>query len=140
MSKHIFISFDDDNDRNYRYLLSALTANNRSAIDFIEVTPSEIESCDVGRIKAVLTAKIRLATHTLVIVGAQTNNFHRDWALIGERNWQCWEIQQSKREGKKLIAVKIHSTNPTPAPLLSAGASWAFSYTEAAILNAINAA
>jgi len=66
--KRIFISFDYDNDRNYRYLLKALAANPRSDIEFEDLTPEEIQSYDVGRIKAALTLRIRKSTHTLVII------------------------------------------------------------------------
>src|SRR5690606_16991256 len=86
--KRVFISFDYDHDRNYRYLLSALCANPRSDLDFDDLTPEEIDTSDVGRVKAVLTRKIRDATHTLVIVGAHANSYHRDSAKIGTRNWQ----------------------------------------------------
>ena len=138
--KRIFICFDYDHDRNYRYLLSALAANPRSAIEFIDVTPSEISSNDIGRIKAVLTDRIRSATHTLVIVGTQANFYHPDSQKIGERNWQWWEIKQSIAERKPLIAVKINSSNESPDPLLNAGAKWALSYTVESILKAINEA
>ena len=115
--KRIFISFDYDNDRNYRYLLSALSANASFDIEFDDVTPEEIQSYDIARIKGVLTRKIRDATHTLVIVGKHANSYHRDRLEIGERNWQWWEIKKSHEEGNRFIVVKIDATNPTPDPL-----------------------
>jgi len=139
-TKRIFISFDYDNDRDYQYLLNALKQNAQSPIQFEDVTPSEINTDDVGRVKAVLTTKIRSATHSLVIIGKHANDTHRDSVKIGERNWQWWEIETSKAEGKGLIAVKIDSTNPTPDPLYGAGAKWAMSYNVDAILKAINEA
>lgn len=93
--KRIFISFDYDHDRNYRYLLTALAANPRSDIDFADCTPEEIQSYDISRIKAVLTGKIREATHVLVIIGKQANSDHPDRQEIGERNWQWWEIKKA---------------------------------------------
>jgi len=137
--KTIFISFDYDNDRNYRYLLSALKANAGSAIDFEDVTPSEIQSIDVGRIKSALTQKIKLATHTLVIIGDHANDRHPDYLAIGTRNWQWWEIERSKAEGKGLIAVKITNSSPSPDPILSSNAKWA-SFTVDSMLKAINEA
>jgi len=138
--KRIFISFDYEHDKNYRYLLTALAKNPRSDIEFTDVTPEEIQSYDVGRIKAVLTKKIREATHTLVIVGKYANSYHPDRDEIGERNWQWWEINKSDEEGKGFIAVKIESSNEPPEPLYGKGATWANSFTVDAIVNAIDRA
>ena len=139
--KKICISFDWHNDRRYRHLLGeAWPANPRNPIDFTDLTPGAIDTDDVGRVKAVLTTKIRASTHTLVIVGAYANSPHKDRQRIGQRNWIWWEIEKSKAEGKRLIAVKIKSSNPTPAPLLNSGAKWAMSFTQPAIIKAINEA
>ncbi len=138
--KRIFISFDYDNDRNYRYLLKALAANPRSDIEFEDLTPEEIQSYDVGRIKAALTRRIRKSTHTLVIIGAHANSYHPDREEIGERNWQWWEIIKSDEEGKGFIAVQIKSTNSTPDPLYGKGATWAKSFKVESIINAIDQA
>jgi len=77
---------------------------------------------------------------TLVLVGADANATHADSAQIGSRNWIWWEIERSKLEGNGLIAVKIQNENPTPDPLYGAGAKWAMSFTQEAILNAVNQA
>jgi len=138
--KRIFISFDYDHDRNYRYLLKALAANPRSDIEFDDLTPEEIQSYDIGRIKAVLTTKIREATHTLIIVGEHANNYHPDRTEIGERNWQWWEIKKSCEEGNCLIAVKIDRSNPTPDPLYGKNATWALSFSVPSIIEAIDKA
>ena len=140
MKKRIFISFDYEHDKNYRYLLTALAKNPRSDIEFTDVTPEEIQSYDVGRIKAVLTKKIKEATHTLVIVGKYANSYHPNRDEIGERNWQWWEINKSDEEGKGFIAVKIESSNEPPEPLYGKGATWANSFTVDAIVNAIDRA
>lgn len=137
-TKKIFISFDYDNDRHLRYLLSALKENSGYAIDFIDVTPGEIATDSVSRVKAVLTSKITSATHTLVIVGAQANHYHKDRELIGHRNWQWWEVVKSKELGKKFIAVKTLSTNSMPEPLLGAGATLVHSFKVDPILSAIS--
>ena len=136
--KQIFISFDYDHDRNYRYLLKALATNPRSDIEFDDLTPEEIQSYDISRIKAVLTTKIREATHTLVIVGAYPNSYHPDRLRIGERNWQWWEIKKSADEGNRFIAVKIKKSDESPTPLLGKKATWALSYTVASIVKAID--
>lgn len=135
--KKVFISFDFDHDRNYRYLLSALKENSGSKIEFEDLTPSEIQSYDVGRIKAVLTSRIKDSSYTLVIVGKHANSYHPDRAKIGTRNWQWWEIEKSKEEGKKFIAVKIERSNASPEPLKNVGTKWAHSFNVDAILKAI---
>ena len=138
--KRVFISFDYDHDRHYRYLLNALVANPSSDIDFDDCTPEEIQSEDISRIKAVLTSKIREATHTLVIIGKHANSYHRDKKEIGDRNWQWWEINKSSEERKGFIAVKIDASNTSPDPLYGKGAEWAMSFTVEAILRAIRKA
>lgn len=140
MKKRIFISFDYTNDKNYRYLLTALAKNSRSDIEFDDVTPEEIQSYDVGRIKSVLTKKIKEATHTLVIIGKHANSYHPDREEIGDRNWQWWEINKSDEEGKGFIAVKIESSNESPEPLYGKNATWAHSFTVDSIVNAIDKA
>ncbi len=139
-NKKIFISFDYDHDRNYRYLLSALSENPRSDIVFDDLTPEEIQSYDIARIKAVLTRKIKEATHTLVIIGKHANSYHPDQGEIGERNWQWWEINKSYEEGKRFIAVKIEPSNSSPEPLFGKHATWANSFTVSSIINAIDSA
>jgi MTH538 TIR-like domain (DUF1863) len=136
--KEICISFDWHNDRDYRNLLSAWLANPKNPIDFQDLTPGAIDTNDIGRVKAVLTTQIRDATHTLVLVGAYANTTHKDSAKIGTRNWIWWEIEQSKAERNPLIAVKLKSDNPTPDPLYNSGAKWAMSFTQDAIIMAIN--
>ncbi len=74
-----------------------------------------------------LTTQIRAATHTLVLVGAYANTIHKDSAKIGTRNWIWWEIEQSKTEGNRLIAVKLKSDNPTPDPRYNSGAKYSSS-------------
>ena len=139
-SKKICISFDWHNDRNYRNLLSAWLTNSNNPVDFQDLTPGAIDTTDVGRVKAVLTTQIRAATHTLVLIGADANSVHNDSAKIGTRNWIWWEIEQSKAEGNGFIAVKLKSDNPTPDPFYGSGATWAMSFTQDAILKALNEA
>ncbi len=123
--KRIFISFDFDHDRHYRYLLDALKENSRSEIDYEDVTPDEIQSTSVATIKAGLLAKLQRSTHALVIVGSYANSYDPRSAEIGQRNWQWWEIVKAKEQGKGLIAVKIEKANDPPEPLMSAKATWA---------------
>lgn len=136
--KKIFISFDYQHDRNYRYLLTALAKNPRFSVDFYDATPDEIQSDAVDRVKAVLTNKINAATHTLVIVGKHANSRHPDAVEIGTRNWQWWEIEKSAEKNKGFIAVKLDRSYESPDPLKNKNATWAYSFDVDAITQAIN--
>ena len=138
MSKKICVSFDYEKDRRYYYMLQAWDKNASFDFTFEDCTPSEIQSNDIGRIKAVLTNKIREASHVLVIVGEDANRLHKDSQEIGYRNWQNYEIATAKKLTKKLVAVKIKNENNPPAELFGAGAAWARSFTEESIKRAIN--
>jgi len=137
-TKKICISFDWHNDRHYRHMLSAWIANPTNPVTFEDLTPGEINTDDVGRVKAQLTTQLRATTHTLILVGQYANTKHKDSEKIGTRNWIWWEIEQSKAERNGLIAVKLGRDHPTPDPLLNSGATWAMSFTRDAILKAIN--
>lgn len=138
--KKICISFDWHNDATYRNLLAAWLANAKNPVSFEDLTPGAIDTSDVAKVKGVLTTRIRAATHTLVIVGAQANDWHADSAKIGDRNWIWWEINQSKTEGNGLIAVKLNSSYDSPEPLKNSSAKWAMSFTQDGILKAISEA
>ena len=88
MAKHrVFVSFDYDNDRHYKFLLEAWNANPEFDFTFTDLTPDEISSDDVGRIKDVLTRNINEATHTIVIVGAYANTNNSLHRQNGSKNW-----------------------------------------------------
>lgn len=138
--KKVFVSFDYENDRHYKFLLEAWDANKNFDFLFADQTPREINSCNVDRVKAALTTRIRSATYTLVIIGKEANKLHKDHKLIGYRNWINFEIARSKDNGNKLVAVKIDREYKPPEELLGAGATWAMSFTEEAIVKALNQA
>ena len=106
---------------------------NNFEFSFADQSAREINSNNVGRVKAGLTRRINSATYTLVIVGKEANKLHRDYKLIGYRNWINFEIAKSKDNGNKLVAVKINRAYKSPEELLNSGASWALSFTEEAI-------
>lgn len=138
--RKVFISFDYDHDRRYRYLLSALSANPNSDVEFSDSTPGEINTSDVGRVKAVLTERIRAAAVTLVVVGAHANSYHPDRKEIGFRNWQWWEVERSCAEGNSLVGVKIDQSYAAPEPMLGRGAVWVKSFKPEDIARAIREA
>lgn len=125
----IFVSFDYDNDRQYKYLLNAISENPYFEFSFHDRTPGEIQSNDVGRVKAVLTRKISEADCTLVIVGREANKPHRHRLLIGYRNWQAFEVAKSVELGKKIVAVKIKREYEALNELYRVGAKWVYSFT-----------
>jgi len=136
----VFVSFDYDNDKHYKYLLEAWDANPDFDFVFSDKTPDEIDTTNIGRIKAAITAKINSATHTLVIVGKEANKTHRHSKLIGFKNWINFEIYQSKQNKNKIAAVKIDKSYESPEQLIGAGASWAMSFTQDAIIKALKEA
>ncbi len=135
----VFVSFDYDNDRRYKYLLNAWDANKQFDFVFEDATSGAIDSNNVGRVKAALTTKIRSATHTLVIVGKEGNKRHADHQLIGCRNWQCFEAQQSIASGNRLIGVKLDRSYDSPETLIGAGTDWVYGFDEQAIVRALGA-
>lgn len=140
IKKKVFVSFDYEKDKHYKYLLEAWIANPLFEFEFNDATSDEINSFNIGRIKAALTNKIKSATHTLVIVGKEANKFHKHYNLIGFKNWINFEVHQSKANGNRIAAVKIDRSYELPEELIGAGASWAMSFTETAIIKALNEA
>ncbi len=138
--RKVFVSFDYENDKHYKYLLEAWSANPQFDFVFSDATPDEIDSYNIGRIKAALTTKIKSATHTLVIIGKEANKLHKHHILIGFRNWINFEVFQSKTNRNRIAAIKIDRNYESPEELNDAGASWAMSFTEAAIIRALNEA
>ena len=136
--KKVFVSFDYENDKHYYYLMTAWDANPDFDFSFSDYTSKEIKSDSIPVIKANLTKKINDATYTLVIVGAEGNKKHKDSTEIGYKNWQNFEIAQSKKNYNKLVGVKIDSSYESPEELLNSGASWALSFKQDKIIEALN--
>lgn len=138
--KKVFVSFDWDNDKRYKFLLQAWDANPEFEFSFSDYSSKEINSWDIPVVRTALTRKINTATHTLVLVGEEANKEHSDANEIGYKNWLNFEIAKSKKNGNKLIAVKLSSTNTSPDELLGSGASWAMSFKENNIIKALEEA
>jgi len=138
--KHVFVSFDYENDKHYKFLLEAWDANPQFDFLFADKTPDEIDSTNVGRIKAALSARINSAIYTLVIVGKEANKRHRHSTLIGYRNWINFEIAKSIECRNRLVAVRIDRTYESPEELLGAKPSWAMSFSQDAIIKALEEA
>jgi len=135
--KKVFISFDYDHDRKYKYMLEAWDANSDFDFHINDISPSEIQSNSVSVVKQVLSRKINEATYTIVLIGEYANSKHKDSAEIGYKNWQNYEIAKSKEHKNKLIGVKLDANYVAPEELYNSGATWA-SFNKESILNALN--
>lgn len=140
VKKKIFVSFDYENDRRYKFLLNAWSNNDEFEFEFDDKSSQEINSWNIPTVKGALSRKIQEADYTIVIVGKEANKLHKDYALIGYRNWQNFEIAKSKEYGNKLIGIKLDNSYESPNELLGSNASWAHSYTKEAIMEAVRKA
>lgn len=134
-TKKICIAFDWHNDRESRHLLGTWLVNHMLPATFTDLSAGQLND-NVAKVKSRLTAQIRAATHTFVLLSEYANTRHPFSERIRTRNWIWWEIEQSKAAGNRLIAVKLKASNPTPDPLLDADATWATAFTREAILKA----
>jgi len=135
--KRVFVSFDYENDKNYKFLLQAWDANPEFDFFFSDYSSDEIKSSSVSVVKQALSAKINSATYTLVLVGKEANKQHKDHKEIGYKNWINYEVAKSKEHKNKLVAVKLDSSNESPEELLGAGASWAMAFKRDSIIKAL---
>lgn len=127
----IFVTYDYENDRNYKNMLVAWSKNASFNIAFHDKSVDvSVDSDDQGVIRRVVSSRIGESTHVLCIVGKDT------W----RSKWVQWEIEKAKELGKPLIAVKVGKSCRAPKALLSAGAKWAHSYNFDSIKKAISAA
>ncbi|HUC95604.1 MAG TPA: TIR domain-containing protein [Candidatus Saccharimonadia bacterium] len=133
----VFVSFDYENDAQYKFLLSAWNKNSRFQFTFQDKTPQEIQTNAVDRVKAVLTAKVKEATYTLVIVGQYATQLHKDAQLIGCTNWINYEIQQSNLYKRKVIAVRLKPYHALPYQLNYSRGYLVEGFNQANILNAL---
>lgn len=133
----VFVSFDFEKDRQYKYMLNAWSENSAFKFTFEDHSSGEIQSSSVSVVKNVLSRKINEASAVIVIIGQDADKLHRDWREIGYRNWQNYEVAKAKELGKKLIAVQIDSRYQYPEELLDANAMRVFGFRQADIMRAI---
>lgn len=138
--KKVFVSFDYEKDRHYYYLMKAWDANSSFEFSFSDYTSREIKSDSIPVVKAALTRKVNEADYTLVLVGADANRTHPDHRQIGHRNWQNFEVAKSREAHNRLVAVSLCPNYEWPEELRGVGATWARSFTEDAIIRALNEA
>jgi hypothetical protein len=121
-------------------MLQAWHANPRFQFTFDDGTPDEIDSSNVGRIKAALTMKVQDASHTLVIVGQQANLRHRNATLIGYKNWINFEIARSVDEHNAIVVVRLKQNYELPEELANVNYTLVDGFTEAGIIRGLDAA
>jgi len=130
-TKRVFISYDYDNDKNYKNLLVAWDKNKELDFSFYDASVTvAIDSNDADYTKSRIKPKIEASTHLLCIVGKQTHT----------SEWVDWEIRTAISLKKKLIGVKIEKDNTSPQSLLGGGATWALSFTFESIKKAVDSA
>lgn len=133
----VFVSFDWHNDRRYKHLLEAWNKNPQFQFTFDDGTSGEIDSNNVGRVKAALTVKIKEASHTLVIVGLQANQLHRNAHLIEYKNWINFEVARSIDNAKKIVAVVLDRSYELPEELLKTNYTRVDGFSEDGILKGL---
>lgn len=129
--KKVFISYDYDNDKNYKNLLVAWDKNKLFDFSFYDASVDvSVDSDDAAVIKRVISARISVSTYFLCLVGKHTH----------KSGWVAWEIEKAVELKKKMVAVKIAKENKSPSALLGVGAKWALSFTLESIKKAIDEA
>lgn len=127
--KTIFISFDFDNDKQYKNLLLAWDKNSDFDFGFYDGSLRDaINSTNAAYIKGQIKPKILAASRLLCLVGKETS----------KSAWIDWEIQTAVDNSKKLIGVKIEKANTSPSGLVGSGATWALSFNFDAIKKALD--
>jgi len=129
----VFVSYDHSEDVHYKRLLQAWDANDSFDFEFDSRGPDvAINSTNAAVVKAALTAKMKTATHLLVLVGEKS----------AKSSWMNWEIDRAKESDVKLklAAVKLARDNVTPAGLLGVGTAWATSFTRDRVVDALSEA
>ncbi|WP_316831848.1 TIR domain-containing protein [Pedobacter aquatilis] len=128
MAIKVFISYDHSEDRLYKDLLRAWDANTSFEFEFDQRSPNiPIDSIDAAVIKGSLTKKLQQSQCLLVLIGAKSYT----------SKWMAWEIEKAKSLGLKLVAIKLSSTNQTPAGLLNARTVFATAFTQEKIITAL---
>ena len=136
--KRVFVSFDFDHDKRYKFLLEAWDANPDFDFVFDDKTPGEINTNNIDRIKAALTMKIKEATHTLFIVGKYANQLHENSQLISFTNWMNFEAYQSRYYNNKLAVVKLDNSCEVPKELVGSGYWGLTGFTEPNVISVLN--
>lgn len=136
--KHVCVSFDFENDKNYYYLLKAWDNNPNIEFSITDCTASEIQTESVSKVKQVLSTKIGEANYMIALIGEHSDELHPDHTKIGYQNWQAYEIAKNNEKGNGLVVVKLNSTYSAPSEAYGIGAEWVYSFNMNDISTALN--
>ena len=126
--KKIFISYDYDNDKEYKNMLLAWDKNKQFDLNFSDTSADvSIKSDDSRVIRQAISAKINQADIFLCLIGEYTH----------KSSWVKWEIEKALELKKKIVAVKIENKFLSPDEIKNIQAEWARSFTFDAIKKAI---
>ena len=135
--RKIFVSFDYENDRHYKYLLDAWSENSDFELTFDDRSPSEIQTNSVSVVKQVLSKKINEATTVIVLAGKDINKTHKDKSEIGCINWQNYETYKAIELKKNIIVVRISPNNNIPLEIIGHDYTLVNNFKQDEILNAL---
>lgn len=138
--KKVYVCFDYERDRDYKFLLEAWNFNPHFEFTFNDRSPREILSNNISVVKACLTKKIQEADYTLVLAGKDANKLHKEREYIGYRNWQNYEVARSVANNNRLVIVELSDYEKAPEECYGHNAVWAGKYSQENILKGINEA
>jgi hypothetical protein len=138
--KKVYVCFDYDADKHYKYLMEAWDANPNFDFSFNDQSPDEIQSDDISVIKRCLTKKINEANYTVVLAGKDANKQHRDYLKIGYENWQNFEVARSVDNGNSLVIVELPEYSKAPNEAYGHNAEWVYEFKKDDIISALNKA
>ena len=112
MTKHIFLSFVEEDLALVR-LFRGQAKNKKSALEFDDYSVKvPYNSTNATYIRSQISAKIRAASVTIVLIGDDTY----------KSEWVAWEIAKSVELGNKVIGVRLKAGVTTPPALTSSRA------------------
>jgi hypothetical protein len=132
-NKKVFVSYDHSEDAHYKNLLKAWSSNPNFEFEFDQRSPDvAINSTNAPTIQSTLTTMMKQADYLLVLIGEKSHN----------SSWMNWEIQRAKQSDVKLklTAVKLNYSNTTPNGLLNVSTSFANSFEQDSIIQALDKA
>ena len=138
--KTVYVCFDYERDKHYKYLMEAWNANPDFEFTFNDRSPREIQSNDISVIKACLTKKITEAKYTVVLAGKDANKRHPDAAEIGYKNWQNFEVARSVDNRNNLVIIKLPDYSEAPEECYGHGAVWAGAFNQENTIKGLNEA
>lgn len=113
LARHVFLSFVEE-DLTRVHLFRGQAKNQNSDLEFDDYSVKvPINSSNAAYIKTQISAKIRVASVTIVLLGPTTHT----------SVWVTWEINKAVELGKKVFGVRLYNDKicPIPSALTSAG-------------------